>query len=526
MLNNLTPSQAKTVNSIKTFLPNFNILVVKGETGIGKDYALSTFFRDDKNYNVVSVDICKLCQNLNHKLNAQDLIQFLDDLYPKQEHASDDEPSQKRLRLSNVLHNIIYIRRLDKIFDVTTDFHSETRFLTGIIFKRWLERLPFATSTIITSAVKITTPVSSMITIDAEFTKQDIISLLKNNTVFSLNADLVARLSELNRPQNPLQINHCLRYLKSLIPERLNSSDTQINSPNTDNIVRQYRKEYTRFLGIELDVDKEIVQPDPSIQLIGLEKVMNELTSSLLDPFELHNPLVPIPRGIVLVGPSGTGKTTLGRWISHRLKNKFYLFTGSLVNFISSMEELFRKATLNAPAVIFIDDADEIFERPENQRLLLTLLDGTRDYNRNDVCVVVTCLNSNCISPSLIRGGRLELMIKTHLPSSKTIDKMLILGLEKIQKVLKEVKHLDVTCSNISMRSIRGTMETHSWNCADINNCVNIVTRKLLAQDSKCMNENSILDMFEMAITQIRRQYSKCKFVPQDKDDLIHQYTS
>src|SRR5581483_7999995 len=107
-------------------------------------------------------------------------------------------------------------------------------------------------------------------------------------------------------------------------------------------------------------------------------------------------------------------------------------------NFNGSLEELFRKATQNAPAVIFIDDADEVFERSDTQRLLLTLLDGLRDYNRQNVCVIVTCVNTNCITPSLIRGGRLELMIKLHLPNDNTIEKMLNLGLERIQKVLKE----------------------------------------------------------------------------------------
>lgn len=514
MINNLTVSQSKLLSSVKTFLPNFSIIVVKGETGIGKDYALSTYFRDDKTYNVINVDICKLCQNLNHKLNAQDLIQFLDDLYPKQEHSTNEESSQKRLRLSNVLHNIIYIKRLDKIFDVTTDFHSETRFLTSIIFKRWLERLPFATNIIVTSAIKIPTPVSSMITIDLDFNRADITTFLKNNMLFPLTADHITKLSELNRSQTPLQINHCLRYLKSLF-----------NPPNvnTDTIVKHYCKEYTRFTGIELDSDREIIQPTLEAHLVGLDNVMTELTTALLIPLELHNPLVPIPRGIILVGSNGTGKTSLGRWLAHKLRNKFYLFNGSLLNFTSTIEDLFRRATANAPSVIFIDDADEIFERPENHRLLLTLLDGLRDYNRNAVCVIVACVNTNCISPALMRGGRLELVIRTHLPTGNIIEKMLLTGVDKIQKTLKEVKQIDVSCSNLSVKPLKSIMEAHAWNYADIQNCINIVTRNLLVKPH--VNDNVIMETFEHTISQIRHQYSKCKFVAQDKEDLIYRYT-
>ena len=69
-----------------------------------------------------------------------------------------------------------------------------------------------------------------------------------------------------------------------------------------------------------------------------------------------------------MFGPPGTGKTTIGRALAHRLKGKFFLIDGTIIagtqDFYEKIHKVFRAAEENAPSIIFIDDADVIFLVP------------------------------------------------------------------------------------------------------------------------------------------------------------------
>ena len=72
----------------------------------------------------------------------------------------------------------------------------------------------------------------------------------------------------------------------------------------------------------------------------------------------------------------------------------------------------------NAPAVVFIDDSDVIFEGqdPGLYRYLLTMLDGLESESAGGVCLVLTAMDVGSLPPALVRSGRIELWLETHLP--------------------------------------------------------------------------------------------------------------
>jgi transitional endoplasmic reticulum ATPase len=125
---------------------------------------------------------------------------------------------------------------------------------------------------------------------------------------------------------------------------------------------------------------------------------------------------------VLLAGPPGTGKTTIGRALAHRLRGKFFLVDGTVIAgtpmFYQQLHGVFDAAMRNAPAVVFIDDSDVIFEGkdPGLYRYLLTMLDGLESESAGGVCLVLTAMDVGSLPPALVRSGRIELWLETRLP--------------------------------------------------------------------------------------------------------------
>lgn len=196
------------------------------------------------------------------------------------------------------------------------------------------------------------------------------------------------------------------------------------------------------------ETQKKITFTDVAGQ-IEAKQELSEVVDFLKDPKRFEEIGARIPRGILLVGYPGTGKTLLGRAVAGEAGVPFFSISGS--DFIemfagvgaSRVRDLFRKGRESAPCIIFIDEIDAVGrargsgvggthdEREQTLNQMLVEMDGFEGYS--GVIVLAATNRPDVLDPALLRPGRFDRQVTIDLPDVKEREAILKLHASRVK---------------------------------------------------------------------------------------------
>ena len=175
---------------------------------------------------------------------------------------------------------------------------------------------------------------------------------------------------------------------------------------------------------------------------------VSELVDFLRDPAKFQKLGGKIPRGVLMVGSPGTGKTLLARAIAGEAKVPFFTISGSdfVEMFVgvgaSRVRDMFEQAKKHAPCIIFIDEIDAVGrhrgaglggghdEREQTLNQLLVEMDG---FEGNEGIIVIAATNRpDVLDPALLRPGRFDRQVVVPLPDIRGREQILKVHMRKI----------------------------------------------------------------------------------------------
>ncbi len=189
------------------------------------------------------------------------------------------------------------------------------------------------------------------------------------------------------------------------------------------------------------------------------EENLQEIVDYLENPAKYREIGASMPKGVLLVGPPGTGKTMLAKAVAGEANVPFFSMSGSefVEMFVgmgaSKVRDLFRQAKEKAPCIVFIDEIDAIGqkrsggqyggndEREQTLNQLLTEMDG---FDGSSGVIILAATNRpESLDPALTRPGRFDRRVPVELPDLKGREAILKVHAKKI-KVADDVDYLQV----------------------------------------------------------------------------------
>lgn len=230
---------------------------------------------------------------------------------------------------------------------------------------------------------------------------------------------------------------------------------------------------------------------------------LKEIVDFLKHPKKFLDIGARIPRGVLLMGPPGSGKTLLARAVAGEANVPFFHISGSefVEMFVgvgaSRVRDLFKTAKKNAPSIVFVDEIDAVGrhrgaglggghdEREQTLNQILVEMDG---FDRDTNVIVVAATNRpDILDPALLRPGRFDRRVVLDLPDIKER--------EEILKIHARNKRLD---KDVNIRNI--AERTPGFSGADLANLVNEAAILAARKDARVINQLDLINSIEKVL--------------------------